>query len=56
MIIYMILKTRKQLIDGFESVIFIDEAYTITPCKERSSNTTFSEEAIGELINFIDKF
>jgi len=52
------IKTRKQLIEGFESVIFIDEAYTITPCKESDPGRVkvFSDEAIGELINFVDKF
>jgi len=47
-------KTRNLLASALEGVIFIDEAYTLTPCKKDKDN--FSEEAIGELINFIDKF
>lgn len=50
-------KTRNLLANGLESVVFIDEAYTLTPCPNDSrSGASFSEEAVGELINFIDKF
>ena len=49
-------KTRKLLAKSMEGVLFIDEAYTLTPCPGDLSNNQFSEEAVGELINFIDKF
>ena len=48
-------KTRNLLANSLEGVIFIDEAYTLTPCGNDKKDN-FAEEAIGELINFIDKF
>jgi len=48
-------KTRNLLANALEGVVFIDEAYTLTPC-DKSKKDSYSEEAIGELINFIDKF
>jgi SpoVK/Ycf46/Vps4 family AAA+-type ATPase len=50
------LKTRKILANGLEGVVFIDEAYTLTPCSNAKNADTYSEESVGELINFIDKF
>lgn len=50
-------KTRNLLSNGLEGVVFIDEAYTLTPCKDKNYNIdNLAEEAVGELINFIDKF
>lgn len=50
-------KTRNLLAKSLEGVVFIDEAYTLTPCPGQQAKTdTFSEEAVGELINFMDKF
>jgi hypothetical protein len=50
-------KTRNILAKSMEGVLFIDEAYTLTPCPgEKGSADAFSHEAVGELINFIDKF
>jgi len=50
-------KTRNILAKSMEGVLFIDEAYTLTPCPgEKSAADAFSHEAVGELINFIDKF
>jgi SpoVK/Ycf46/Vps4 family AAA+-type ATPase len=51
-------KTRKLLAKGLEGVVFIDEAYTLTPCpgESNASNNAFSDEAVGEMINFMDKF
>jgi SpoVK/Ycf46/Vps4 family AAA+-type ATPase len=49
-------RTRKLLASSLEGVLFIDEAYTLTPCPGSSSKDTYSEEAVGELINFLDKF
>lgn len=48
-------KTRSLLAGSLEGVVFIDEAYTLTPCPG-SLPSNFSEEAVGELINFVDKF
>jgi SpoVK/Ycf46/Vps4 family AAA+-type ATPase len=48
-------KTRNLLGNALEGVVFIDEAYTLTSC-EKSKKDVFAEEAVGELINFIDKF
>ena len=51
-------KTRDVLAHSLEGVLFIDEAYTLTPCKGGGSNSDsdYEKEAIGELVNFIDKF
>ncbi len=49
-------KTRNLLANGLEGVVFIDEAYTLTPCKDDTKIDQYSNEAIGELINFMDKF
>jgi SpoVK/Ycf46/Vps4 family AAA+-type ATPase len=51
-------KTRNLLAGALEGVVFIDEAYTLTPCpgSAASSSDTYSEESVGELINFMDKF
>jgi len=48
-------KTRNLLANSLEGVVFLDEAYTLTPC-EKGKADSFAEEAVGELINFIDKF
>lgn len=53
-------KTRQLLSNGLEGVVFVDEAYSLTPCKSSGNNATkgseFSEEAVVEFINFVDKF
>lgn len=49
------IKTRKLLIESLEGVLFIDEAYSLTPCPGQNKDS-FSEEAVAELINFMDKF
>jgi hypothetical protein len=49
-------KTRSLLVNSLESVLFIDEAYSLTPCPGQQQNDAFSEEAVAELINFIDKY
>lgn len=53
-------KTRKVLVENLEGVLFIDEAYTLTPCPGAGPSDNkaaqFNEEAMGELINFMDKF
>jgi SpoVK/Ycf46/Vps4 family AAA+-type ATPase len=48
-------KTRNLLANALEGVLFIDEAYTLTSC-DKDKKDSYAEEAIGELINFIDKF
>lgn len=48
-------KTRNLLANALEGVLFIDEAYTLTPC-DKNKNDNYADEAVGELINFIDKF
>lgn len=48
-------KTRSLLAGSMEGVIFIDEAYTLTSCPGEKRDP-FSDESVGELINFIDKF
>ena len=48
-------KTRKLLFDTLEGILFIDEAYSLTPCPEKPLDKDFGSEAISELINFIDK-
>ncbi len=50
-------KTRNVLSNGLEGVVFIDEAYTLTPCDKQNTNVDhYAEEVVGELINFMDKF
>ena len=48
-------KTRKQLMESLEGVLFIDEAYSLTPCPEADMARDYGPEAISELINFMDK-
>jgi len=48
------IKTRKLLFDGLEGIVFIDEAYSLTPCS-KDDTKDFGSEAIAELINFMDK-
>ena len=47
-------KTRQIFASALESVLFIDEAYTLTPCT--AANSQFESESMGELINLMDKF
>ena len=51
-------KTQALLTTSLEGVVFLDEAYTLTPCPGQNANgiNSFSEEVVGELINFMDKF
>lgn len=52
-------KTRNTLASALEGVVFIDEAYSMTPCPNEASTgagESFSQETIAELINFMDKF
>eukprot|EP00960_Hanusia_phi_P064247 765740-Hanusia_phi.AAC.1 len=48
-------KTRNVLVSSLEGVVFIDEAYTLTPCTGQKDDG-YAEEAVGELINTLDKF
>jgi len=49
-------KTRTQLFDALEGILFIDEAYSLTPCQDETSKSgEYGLEAIAELINFMDK-
>jgi len=48
-------KTRRQLLKAVEGVLFIDEAYSLTPCPEERHTTFYTGEVLSELINFIDK-
>ena len=48
-------KTRKQLMESLEGVLFLDEAYSLTPCPEKGVGKDFGPEAVAELINFMDK-
>ena len=52
------IKTAGMLMKGLESVIFVDEAYQLMPCKDGKINeeaSTFGPEAITEIVNFLDK-
>lgn len=49
-------KTRAALSNALEGVFFIDEAYTLTACPGATGNHQSEDEAVGELINFLDKF
>lgn len=47
------IKTRQALIDSLEGVIFIDEAYSLTPCQ---GTDQYGNESIDELVDFMSKF
>lgn len=47
------IKTRKALIDSLEGVIFIDEAYSLTPCE---GTDHYGNETINELVDFMSNF
>jgi len=51
-------KTRGVFLQTLEGVIFLDEAYTLTPCPDSfaSKSDSFSQESVGEMINFLDKY
>lgn len=50
-------KTRSLMSSILEGVLFIDEAYSLTPCGSKDNvNAQYSDEAIAEMINFMDKF
>ena len=49
-------KTRHILAKAIEGVLFIDEAYTLTPCPGQTHKSHFEEEAMAELMNLMDKF
>lgn len=46
-------QTRSVLLSTLESVLFIDEAYDITPPKDMIFSTDHGHEAITEIVNFI---
>lgn len=49
-------KTRKLLLSNLESVVFIDEAYDMTPPKSiMGKGIDHGHEAIAEMVNFMDK-
>jgi hypothetical protein len=48
-------RTRSVLLSTLESVLFIDEAYDITPPPSLMHGIDHGHEAITELVNFIDK-
>jgi SpoVK/Ycf46/Vps4 family AAA+-type ATPase len=49
-------KTRKLLLANLESVVFIDEAYDMTPPDTAmGKGIDHGQEAIAEMVNFIDK-
>jgi len=47
--------TRRLLLSTLESVLFIDEAYDITPEPNLLRHVDHGQEAITEMVNFIDK-
>lgn len=50
-------KTRDLLFQALEGILFIDEAYSLTPCPDGAAGPMkdFGPEAVAELINFMDK-
>ncbi len=48
-------KTLRQLRDSLEGVLFIDEAYQLTPCPGEDKNA-YSSDSISEIVNFMDKY
>jgi DNA replication protein DnaC len=50
-------RTRGALLETLEGILFIDEAYQLTPCPEdRAGSRDFGSEAITEMVNFLDKY
>jgi hypothetical protein len=49
-------KTKSFLLSTLESVVFIDEAYDITPKDPFSLKVSHGKDAVTEMVNFIDKF
>jgi len=49
-------KTLRQLFNSFEGILFIDEAYQITPCQDGQEKSDFGSESITEIVNFMDKY
>lgn len=49
------IKTLKQLHNSLEGVLFIDEAYQLTPCKGEDFVQSYASEAISEIVNYLDK-
>jgi hypothetical protein len=48
-------KTKARLFANLENVIFLDEAYTLTQRDSKGDWDPYGYEAIGEIINFLDK-
>lgn len=46
-------RTRATLLETLEGVLFIDEAYQLTP---KDAGRDFGSEAITEIVNFLDKY
>lgn len=46
-------RTRSALIETLEGILFIDEAYQLTP---EDPSRDFGSEAITEIVNFLDKY
>lgn len=51
-------RTRGALLETLEGILFIDEAYQLTPCPEDrvGGSKDFGSEAITEMVNFLDKY
>lgn len=48
--------TRSMLFETLEGVLFIDEAYQLTPMLPGQETNDFGKESITELVNFTDKW
>lgn len=49
-------KTRAVLMSTLEAVLFIDEAYQLSPFNNDPGARDFGPEAVTEIVNFLDKF
>ena len=49
-------RTRSILLETLEGVLFIDEAYQLTPGNPMDFTKDFGSEAITEIVNFLDKY
>ena len=51
------MKTKSVLLSSLESILFIDEAYQLTPCSQQElDRDSYGKEAMTEIVNFIDKY
>ena len=49
-------RTRGVLLESLEALLFLDEAYQLSPHPSTTSSLDFGAEAMAEMVNFLDKY